>query len=119
MPEQKITKIYQDLLRSTGEDTKREGLLKTPERAAKSWQFLTQGYAMNADDVVGDALFSSDNNEMIVIKDIELFSLCEHHLLPIIGTCHVAYTPMIKLLAYQKFHVSLICFPGACKFKKI
>lgn len=102
MPKQKITELYQNILVSIGEDITREGLLKTPERAAKALQFLTQGYAMNADDIVGDAIFGSANNEMILIKDIELFSLCEHHLLPIIGACHAAYIPNGKIIGLSK-----------------
>ena len=102
MPTQNIATLYQNLLVSIGEDIARPGLLKTPERAATAIQFLTQGYAMNVNQIVGDALFASNNSEMVMVKDIELFSLCEHHLLPFIGSCHVAYIPNGKIIGLSK-----------------
>ena len=99
---QKLSDIYFDLITTLAEDPKREGLLNTPVRAAKALQFLTQGYHLSHHEVVKDALFTSSNKEMVLVKDIELFSLCEHHLLPIIGKCHVAYIPRGKIIGLSK-----------------
>ena len=90
--------LFSTLIQSIGEDVNREGLLDTPKRAAESWKFLTQGYQQTVSDVVNGAIFKSDCKEMIIVKNIELYSLCEHHLLPFIGTCHVAYQPNGKIL---------------------
>jgi GTP cyclohydrolase I len=84
---------YSDIIDLIGEDSIRAGLSKTPERAAKSLQFLTQGYNQNASEILKSALFKEDYNEMVVVKDIEVYSLCEHHLLPFFGKAHVAYIP--------------------------
>jgi len=78
------------IIQSTGEDVTRPGLLDTPQRAAKAFSYLTSGYEMDLDTVINNALFPSDSEEMVIVKDIELYSLCEHHLLPFIGKCHVA-----------------------------
>ncbi len=99
---QKISDLYHQLIVAINEDPKREGLQKTPRRAAKAFQFLTQGYNLNPRDIANEALFTSDNSEMVVLKDIELFSLCEHHLLPIIGRCHVGYLPKGKIIGLSK-----------------
>ena len=93
---------FASIIASIGEDLTRPGLLDTPERAAKAFQFLTRGYHQTLDDVVNDALFPSDSEEMIMVKDIELYSLCEHHLLPFIGKAHVAYIPTGKVLGLSK-----------------
>ena len=93
---------YEQIIKSTGEDITRPGLLDTPDRAAKAFAYLTSGYTMNIKDVINDALFPSDSEEMVIVKDIELFSLCEHHLLPFIGKCHVAYIPNGKVLGLSK-----------------
>lgn len=99
---QRLVDVYHDLIVTIGEDPVREGLQKTPHRAAKAFQFLTQGYSANIDSIVNGAIFTSDNSEMIMVRDIELFSLCEHHLLPIIGKCHVAYIPKGKIIGLSK-----------------
>jgi GTP cyclohydrolase IA len=90
------------LLKGLGEDPDREGLAKTPERVAKALQFLTRGYHQDADALIGDALFSVKYDEMVVIKDIDVFSLCEHHLLPFFGKAHVAYIPNGKVVGLSK-----------------
>ena len=84
---------YEDIIKSIGEDVTREGLLKTPERAAKAIQYLTQGYSLDAEKILKSALFKEDYSEMVVVKDIELYSLCEHHILPFFGKAHIAYIP--------------------------
>ena len=88
-----LKKAYKKVIGQIGEDPKREGLLKTPERAAKAMQFLNQGYGMNAEEILRGAMFKEDYNKMVIIKDIELYSLCEHHLLPFYGKAHIAYIP--------------------------
>ena len=90
------------IIKSTGEDTTRPGLLDTPQRAAKAFSYLTSGYETDLDTVINNALFPSDSEEMVIVKDIELYSLCEHHLLPFIGKCHVAYIPNGKVLGLSK-----------------
>lgn len=97
-----IEKHMQEILRLIGENPERDGLVKTPERVAKSLEFLTSGYRMELKNVLNDALFSSTNNEMVLMKNIEFYSLCEHHLLPIIGRVHVAYIPNKKVVGLSK-----------------
>ncbi|BFM15351.1 GTP cyclohydrolase I FolE [Maricurvus nonylphenolicus] len=93
---------YAEIIKAVGEDINRPGLVDTPERAAKAMQFLTRGYQQTVDEVVNGALFPSDSSEMIIVKDIELYSMCEHHMLPFIGKAHVAYIPTGKVLGLSK-----------------
>ena len=99
---QALAAAYGELLRGIGEQPSREGLRDTPRRAAKALGFLTRGYHQNVDDVVNDALFETDLDEIVLVKDIELYSLCEHHLLPFIGKCHVGYLPQGRVLGLSK-----------------
>jgi GTP cyclohydrolase IA len=94
--------LVERLLIHLGEDPQREGLVDTPERVADSLGYLTEGYGLDAADVVGDALFSQDYDEMVLVRDIPFYSLCEHHLLPFFGVCHVAYMPRGKVLGLSK-----------------
>jgi GTP cyclohydrolase I len=94
--------VYRDLLTATGEDLDRDGLKATPKRAAKAFQFLMRGYKQDIDAVVNNAIFDSDNDEMIIVKDIELYSTCEHHILPFFGKCHVGYIPQGKVIGLSK-----------------
>ena len=97
-----LQEAYRNLLDAIGEDSDRQGLLRTPIRAARALEFLTQGYRQNLDEIVNGAIFDSDASEIILVKDIELYSLCEHHLLPFIGRAHVAYIPNGKVIGLSK-----------------
>jgi GTP cyclohydrolase I len=97
-----LSKNFEEVLSSIGEDPDREGLVKTPERVAKAMQFLTHGYDLNPDDIVGEAIFHEEYSEMVIVKDIELYSLCEHHMLPFFGKAHVAYIPNGKIVGLSK-----------------
>lgn len=97
-----MEKAYREILQAIGEDPDRPGLIDTPKRAAKAMQFLMQGYDTNIDKVVNGALFPSQSDEMVIVKNIELYSMCEHHMLPFIGKCHVAYIPKDKVLGLSK-----------------
>jgi len=97
-----LTRHYKEIIKLIGEDPEREGLLGTPERVAKAMLFLTQGYDMDPETILESALFTDDYKEMIVVKDIEIFSMCEHHMLPFIGKAHVAYIPNGKITGLSK-----------------
>jgi GTP cyclohydrolase I len=98
----RIADAYREILQGVGEDTDREGLRRTPDRAARALEFLTQGYRQNLDEIINGAVFESGASEIILVKDIELYSLCEHHLLPFIGRAHVAYLPNGKVIGLSK-----------------
>jgi GTP cyclohydrolase I len=97
-----VEDAFSHIIEACGEDLARPGLEETPARAARAFQFLTQGYGQRIEDIVNDALFPSDSSEMVIVQDIELYSLCEHHLLPFIGKCHVAYIPTGQVLGLSK-----------------
>jgi GTP cyclohydrolase I len=97
-----IKSNYLSILENIGEDPSRNGILKTPERAAKAMQFLTQGYEMNPEKILLGAMFDEDYEDMVLIKDIELYSLCEHHMLPFFGKVHIAYIPNGKIVGLSK-----------------
>jgi GTP cyclohydrolase I len=101
-PTDALSRLVSSQLELLGEDPDREGLLRTPDRVAKSLQWLTRGYALSPEDVVGDAVFAEEHESMVMIRDIELYSLCEHHMLPFFGKAHVAYIPDGKILGLSK-----------------
>ena len=98
-----MTRAYRELLVQLGENPDREGLVDTPKRAAKALEFLTSGYRQDLETIVNGAVFSSDTDEMVVVRDIELYSMCEHHMLPFTGRCHIGYLPNGKVLGLSKF----------------
>lgn len=93
---------YLKLLKGIGENPKREGLLRTPHRAARAMRFLTRGYQQNLDSVVNNAVFKTESSDMIILKNIEIYSLCEHHMLPFFGKCHIGYIPQEKMIGVSK-----------------
>jgi GTP cyclohydrolase IA len=97
-----IAKLIEQLLKELGEDAQREGLAKTPERVEKALRYLTSGYDQSVSDILNDALFVEDYDEMVIVKDIDFASICEHHLLPFVGKCHVAYMPKRKIIGLSK-----------------
>jgi GTP cyclohydrolase I len=97
-----IARSFRAIIGAVGEDPSRQGLAKTPSRAARAFEFLTQGYRQSIEEIVNEAIFDSDANEIVLVKDIELYSMCEHHLLPFIGKAHVAYIPNGKVIGLSK-----------------
>lgn len=97
-----MEQLFTELLKELGEDVTREGLVDTPTRAANAMRYLTKGYHESLDEIINDALFDSDMSEMVITKNIELYSMCEHHLLPFIGQCHVGYLPNKKVIGLSK-----------------
>lgn len=97
-----MKELFAQIIESVGEDLERPGLVDTPKRAAKAFEYLTHGYHQSIDEVVNGALFPSDSTDMVIVKDIELYSMCEHHMLPFIGKAHVGYLPQGKVLGLSK-----------------
>ena len=97
-----VQSLVRDLLKELGEDPHREGLWQTPERVAKAFRYLTSGYGKDLSEILNGAIFTEEYDEMVLVKDIDIFSLCEHHLLPFFGKCHVAYIPKKKILGLSK-----------------
>ncbi|MDD4993676.1 MAG: GTP cyclohydrolase I FolE [Paludibacter sp.] len=98
----KIAEHYQEIIKLLGEDAEREGLIKTPERVSKAMQFLMQGYEQNPEDIIKSAMFTEDYRQMVIVKDIDFYSMCEHHMLPFFGKAHVAYIPNKKITGLSK-----------------
>ena len=101
-PQEEIKSNYRNIISALGENPEREGLAKTPERVAKAMQFLTQGYHMNPEGILKSAMFHEDYSEMVIVKDIEVYSMCEHHMLPFFGRAHVAYIPKGTIVGLSK-----------------
>jgi len=97
-----VEEQFRAIIEAIGENPEREGLLRTPHRAARAMEFLTQGYEQNLDEIVNGAIFASANDEMVIVRDVELYSMCEHHMLPFIGKAHVAYLPNGKVIGLSK-----------------
>jgi GTP cyclohydrolase I len=102
MNKKRVAELVKELLKEIGEDPSREGLLKTPERVADAWAYLTEGYHMDLETVINDAVFKAEANNMIIARDIEVYSMCEHHMLPFFGRCHIGYISQEKVLGVSK-----------------
>lgn len=110
MNEERVASLVRELLIEIGEDPEREGLLKTPLRAAESWKFLTKGYREDKEEIVNQAMFETEANNMVIVRDIEVYSLCEHHMLPFFGRAHIGYIPKKKVLGVSKLARLTDCF---------
>ncbi|MEI8122896.1 MAG: GTP cyclohydrolase I FolE [bacterium] len=102
MNKKKVASLITELLKEIGDDPAREGLIKTPERVAEAYEFLTSGYRTQVKDVINHAIFTAEANNMVLLKNIEVYSLCEHHMLPFFGRCHIGYIPRKKVLGVSK-----------------
>lgn len=100
---ERLAQFTYEWLEAIGENPEREGLLKTPERVAKAWEFITMGYHKTLEEVAGDAVFQAEGSEMVVVKNIEFYSMCEHHMFPFFGRAHIGYIPSDKILGLSKF----------------
>ena len=114
----KVRKLVVELLDEIGEDSGRDGLIKTPERVANALAFLTRGYAMTPDEIVGGAVFESASDNMVIVRDIEVYSLCEHHLMPFFGKCHVGYISRGKVLGVSKIARIVDCFAARLQIQE-
>jgi len=110
MNKERVTQLVRELLLELGEDPDREGLLKTPQRVAEAYEYLTSGYRADVDEVVNRAVFESEANNMIILRDIEVYSLCEHHMLPFYGRCHIGYVASAKVLGVSKLARIVDCY---------
>lgn len=110
MNEHRVAELIRELLIEIGEDPDREGLLRTPERVAKAYQFLTRGYSTDIPQIAQGAIFTQDTNNMIVLRDVEVYSLCEHHMLPFFGRCHIGYISREKVIGVSKLARFVDCF---------
>ena len=105
-----MQELIRQLLKEIGEDPEREGLLDTPERMEKSLRFLTKGYGMDPDTIINNAIFNEESNHMVIVRDIEVYSMCEHHMLPFFGKCHIGYIPQGKVFGVSKLARLVDCF---------
>ena len=110
MDRQRVEDLIRELLREFGEDPDRQGLAKTPERVAKAYEFLVSGYGLDPKTIINDAIFDSESNNMIICRDIEVYSLCEHHMLPFYGRCHVGYIAQEKVIGLSKLARIVDCY---------
>ena len=110
MNHKRVAELVRELLIEIGEDPDREGLQRTPERVAKAYEFLTKGYSANVPEIAEKAIFTQDTNNMIVLRDIEVYSLCEHHMLPFFGRCHIGYVSRDKVIGVSKIARLVDCF---------